>query len=151
MLANPIGAGCHGLVDMNAGRGLPRTGTANVRRAIDPLANGVIKDEDTIRLERRLNEGFRGRIVDAPHLLLVIKIPDRRGVADEREAFAIERESACNRTPVENRYLMRFRQRRRFPLAGRRIEGVGPWLAGRRRKIVELGDYKGKRFDLALV
>ena len=90
VLANAIAAGYVRLVDMDARRRLARTGAADIGGAIHPLADSVIEDEDAIRLQRRLEEGFDGGIIDASHFLIVVKVLDHGWMPDQGKALAVQ-------------------------------------------------------------
>ena len=151
MFANAVGARFVGLVDMDARRRLARTGAPDIRGALDALAHGVVEDEDAVGLQRRLQEGFHGGIIDAPHFLIVVEILDDGGMADQRKAFAIQREIAGDQARVEDRDVVRFGQRGGFGFARRRIEGVGAGLSRSGREIVQLGGDEGKRLEFCLL
>ncbi|MGY2804477.1 hypothetical protein ACVIHF_001207 [Bradyrhizobium sp. USDA 4506] len=151
VLEHPVAAGDGGLVDMDARRRLARTTAADIRRALDALAHGVIEDEDTIRLQRRLQEGFHGRVVDVADFVLVVIVPHTGRMLDQRKALAVERETVGNQTPVKDRNIVGFGQRGGFGFAGRRIEGVGPGLARRRREIIQFSGHKRQRLDASLL
>src|ERR1700761_7768752 len=102
MLADAGAAGKFGLIDMDAGRRLARTRAADVRRALDPLADGVIEDDDPIRLQCRAEESLDRGIIDLADLVLVVKILDRRRMPDQRKPFAFEREAVGDRAAVED-------------------------------------------------
>ena len=136
---------------MDARRRLARTGAPDIGGAVDALAHGVVEDEDAVRLQRRLQEGFHGGIIDASHFLIVVEILDDGGMADQRKTFAVQREVAGDQARVEDRDIVRFGQRGRFGFARRRIEGVGAGLSWRRREIVQLGGDEGKRFEFGLL
>jgi tetratricopeptide (TPR) repeat protein len=107
--------------------------------------------DDAIRLQRRPEEGFGGGVVDAPHLLIVVEIPDDGRMADERKALAVERKSASDQAGIEDRDLMGFGQRRRPRLARRRIESVGSRFSGRGSEVIEFTGDEGKRFEFGLL
>jgi hypothetical protein len=130
---------------------LPRTGTANVGRALDPLADGVVEDEDPVRLQLCLEEGFDGGIIDAGNFLIVIEIPDHGRMPHQRKALAIERNTVRDRARIEDRKPVGFGECRGFRFARRRIEGVGSWLFRSWREIVEFGGNKRQRLDFCLL
>jgi hypothetical protein len=101
MLANAVRPRRGGLIDMDACCGLPRTRAADVGRAFDASADGMIEDEDAIRLQCRPDERFRRRVVDAPHLFIVIEILDRGRVTNQRKAFAVQRNIFGDQTRIE--------------------------------------------------
>src|ERR1700761_2927618 len=110
---------------MDPGRWLPwRVTVADIGRALDTPTHGVIKDKDAIGPERGANERFRRGVVDLAHLRLIIEVSNRGRVPDQRKTFAIQQEAIRGRTAVENRHLVRLRQRGGLRLAGRRIERV---------------------------
>src|SRR5690242_7953955 len=135
MLTDTIGAGAIGLIDMHPGCRLARPGATDVSRAVHPLADRMVENDDAIGIERAADEGFRRWIVDVAYLLVVIEVTHAGRMPDQREALAIEREAVCDRTAVEHRHLVRFRQRRRFRLARRRVERIGARLAPDWRQI----------------
>ena len=112
MLADAVRARQIGLVDMDARGRLARTGAAQIGRAIDALANGMVEDDDAVRLQGRPQEGFGGGIVDAPHFLIVVEIPDDGRVPDQGKALAVERKAAGDQPGVEDRNMVGFGQRR---------------------------------------
>ena len=137
MFADAVGARHVGLVDMDPRGRLARTGAPDIGGALDALAHGMVEDDDAVGLQRRLQEGFHGGVVDAPHFLIVVEIPDDGGVADQRKAFAVQREVTGDQARVEDRNIVGFGQRSGFGFARRRIEGVGAGLSRGRRQIVQ--------------
>ena len=147
MLANAVWARRHGLIDVDSCCRLSRTPAAQIGRAFDALADGMVEDDDTIRLQRRPDEGFRCGVVDAPHFLIVIEVLDRGRVPKQRKPLTIQRETCSALASVEDGDLMRFRQCRRPGFTRWWIEGIRPRFIRCRCKVVELGCYEGKRFD----
>src|SRR4051812_50036251 len=107
----------------------------------------MVEDDDAIGFQRCAQEGLDGGIVDRPHLFVVAEVLHPGWMPHQRKAFAVEREILRDQSRIEDRDLMRLRQRRALGLARRRIEGVGTRLAGNRREIVEFGGDEGKRFE----
>ena len=151
MLAHAVGARFICLVDMDPRGRLARPGAPDIRGALDALAHGMVEDEDAVRLQRRLQEGFHGGVVDASHFLVVVEILDDGGMADQRKAFAVQRKVAGDQARVEDRNVVRFGQRGGFGFARRRIEGVGTGFSRGRREIVQLGGDEGKQFEFCLL
>jgi hypothetical protein len=151
MFANAVGARFVGLVDMNARGRLARAGAPDIGCALDALAHGMVEDENAIGFQRRLEEGFHGGIVDVAHFLLVVEILDDGGMADQRKAFAVQREVGGDQARVEDRDVVRLGQRGGFGLARRRIEGLGVGLSFCWREIVQLGVNEGKRLEFGLL
>ncbi|MET3280865.1 hypothetical protein ABIF43_006354 [Bradyrhizobium japonicum] len=129
MLAHAVGAGDGGLVDMDTRRRLTRATIANIRGALDALAHGMVEDQDAIGLQRGTQERLDRGIVDRAYFLVVVKILHLGRMAHQRKAFAVERDIVRDQPRVEDRHLMRLRQRRALRLARRRIERVGARLA----------------------
>jgi hypothetical protein len=138
MFAHAVRAGQFRLVDMDTRGGLPRTGAAHIGSTLDALADGMVKDNDAVGLQRRPEEGFGGGVIDAAHFLVVVEIPHDGRVTDQGKTLAVKRKAVRNQPRIEDRYLMRFGQRGGSWLAGRRIEGVGSGFSGGGRKIIEL-------------
>src|SRR5262249_27705817 len=89
MLAHPVRPGGFGLVDMDAGGRLARTGAADVGSGLDAPADGVVKQEDAVGTKRGAKEGFGSWIVDAPDLVLVEEVPDDGRMLYQRKALAV--------------------------------------------------------------
>src|SRR5207302_7551618 len=151
MFANTVGARFVGLIDMDAGGRLARTGAPDIGGALHALAHGVVEDDNAIGLQRRLQKSFHSGVVDASHFLVVVEILDDGGMADQRKTFAVQREVAGDQARIEDRDVVRFGQRGRFGFARRRIEGVGAGFSRRRREIVQLGRDERKRFEFCLL
>src|SRR4051812_3538008 len=107
---------------MDPRRRLPRTGAAHIGSTLDPLTDGMVEYNDAIRLQRRPEEGLSGGIVDVANLLIVVEIAHDSRMADQGKTLAIKRKAVRDQAGIEYRHLMGFGQRRRFRLAGRRIE-----------------------------
>src|ERR1700688_801542 len=151
MLPNTVWTRRLGLIDMNPCCRLSRTGAAYVGRAFNALANGMVEDEDAIRLQCRPDEGLRCWIVDGPHFPIVMEVLNRGRVPNQGKPLAIQRDTAGDQTRIEDGNLVRFGQRRGLPLSRRRIEGIGSWFARGRSEIVELSRHEGKRFDFSFL
>ena len=111
----------------------------------------MVEYDDAVGLQRRAEKSFGGGIVDVPHLLIVVEIPDDGRVPDQGKTLAVQRKVARDQAGVEDRNLMGFGQRRRSGLARRRIEGVGAGFSGGRREVVELAGDEGKRLEFCLL
>src|SRR4030081_1877716 len=99
----------------------------------------MVEDQDPIRLQRRLEEGFDGRIVDAGNLLIVVEIPHGGRMPHQGKTLAVKRNAISDGARIENRKPVGFGQGRGPGFARWRIEGVGSWLFRSWHEIVEFG------------
>src|SRR3981189_2275822 len=136
---------------MDARGRLPRTAAPYIGSTFDALADGMIEYNDAIRFQRRPEEGLGGGVIDAPHFLVVVEIPNARRVADQGKTLAVERDTVRDQAGVKDRDLMRFGQRGRFGFARRRIKGIGTRLSGRRGEIIKFTGNKGERLEFGLL
>src|SRR5258708_11794363 len=124
---------------MHARARLPRTAIADVGRARNAFAYGVIEDEYTVSTRRGLDQPLRLLVVDALDLVFVVKILYRAFLPNQGKPLAIERNRLADRPGVMNGQAVRLRHDVRPGLAGRWFKGIGARPVQRRRQIVEIG------------
>src|SRR5258708_39604546 len=103
---------------MHACDGLPRTAIADIGRARNALAHGVIEDEDTVSTRRGLDQPLGLLVVNALDLVFVVKILYRAFLPNQGKPLAIERNRLADRPDIMNGQAVRLRHDIRPGLAG---------------------------------
>src|SRR3974390_450219 len=120
MLAHAVCPRASGLIDMDTRRRLTRPRAADVTRTLDAPTHGVVEDEDAVGLQRRAHEGLCGGIVDAPDLVLVVKILHDGRMPHQLKTLAVQRKAFRDGAAVEDRHQVRLRKVGRLRLPQRR-------------------------------